>query len=187
MTRAHHRRPARPLADPPFDAEGFDPPPYLHRRLASAATCSPDRLTACSGAGGATGHAAPIGDLDFGTPGPQHLWMAPGDAGGYQLIAAIEHGIYVTRFFYVNGLLDTRRATMTGMTRDGTLAIEHGRLGRGVRNLRFTDSILEAFGSARLGGIGRDAIDIPTWWSDGGVITVPAVLIRGFQFTGTSR
>jgi predicted Zn-dependent protease len=148
-----------------------------------------DRLTAArlGDARGSSGHAAPLGDVDYGTPGPQHLWMAPGEASEEQLIAAVDRGIYVTRFFYVNGLLETRRATMTGMTRDGTFLIEGGKVGRGVRNLRFTDSILEALGAGRLGGIGREAEDIPTWWSEGGVITVPALMVRGFTFTGTSR
>ncbi|HTM23509.1 MAG TPA: metallopeptidase TldD-related protein, partial [Kofleriaceae bacterium] len=175
--------------DPPFDAEGTPRRPVAFIRDGVGGHALTDRLTALrlGDAGGSTGHAAPLGDLDFGTPGPQHLWLAPGDATEDQLCAGIERGIYVTRFFYVNGLLDTRRATMTGMTRDGTFLIEHGRLGRGVRNLRFTDSILEALGAERLGGIGREAVDIPTWWTEGGVITVPALLLRAFHFTGTSR
>jgi predicted Zn-dependent protease len=91
----------------------------------------------------------------------------------------------VTRFHYVNGLLDTRRATMTGMTRDGTFLIEGGTLGRGVRNLRFTESVLAALG--RVGGIGRQLHRVPTRWSSGGTLSVPALLVREFHFTGKSR
>jgi hypothetical protein len=40
---------------------------------------------------------------------------------------------------------------------------------------------------SRLGGIGRQARDVPNWWSNAGVITTPAVLIREFRFTGNSR
>jgi len=72
------------------------------------------------------------------------------------------------------------------MTRDGTFSIERGKLGRAVRNLRFTDALVDAWG-ARLGGIGSDVRDIPTWWTTGGIITVPALLVRQFRFTGTSR
>ena len=72
------------------------------------------------------------------------------------------------------------------MTRDGTFAIEGGKLGGGVRNLRFTDSMLDAWG-ARLGGVGSETRDVPTWWSSGGTISVPALLVRGFRFTGQSR
>ena len=60
----------------------------------------------------------------------------------------LDRGILVSRFHYVNGLLDTRRAVMTGMTRDGTFWVENGRPVRAIRNMRFTDSILEAFARA---------------------------------------
>ncbi len=85
----------------------------------------------------------------------------------------------------MNGLLDTRRATMTGMTRDGTFLIEHGKVGRGVRNLRFTESIVEALG--RVGGIGRELQAVPTHWLMVGTYLCPALLLRGFTFTGRSR
>jgi predicted Zn-dependent protease len=91
----------------------------------------------------------------------------------------------VTRFHYVNGLLDTRRATMTGMTRDGTFLIEGGRVGRAVTNLRFTESVLAALG--RVGGVGRELQAVPTHWLMVGSYLCPALLLRGFTFTGRTR
>ena len=41
----------------------------------------------------------------------------------------------------------------TGLTRDGTFLVEGGERTRAVRNLRFTDSILEALG--RVDGVGN--------------------------------
>jgi predicted Zn-dependent protease len=93
----------------------------------------------------------------------------------------------VTRFHYVNGFLDTRRATMTGMTRDGTFLIENGKPGRAVRNLRWTESILDALSPARLGGIGRELRSSATSWTKLGQVLAPALLVRGFRFTGRSR
>src|SRR5262249_54005847 len=111
-----------------------------------------------------TGHAPPAaGLIDVEGPAPAHLVLLPGDATLAELVAGVDRGIYVTRFHYVNGLLDTRRATMTGMTRDGTFAIEGGRIGRAIKNLRFTESILEAF--RRVGGVGRDLEAVPTHWT----------------------
>jgi predicted Zn-dependent protease len=52
--------------------------------------------------------------------------LGPGDKSESELIASVQRGLYVTRLHYVNGLLDTRRATTTGMTRDGTFLIERG-------------------------------------------------------------
>jgi len=98
----------------------------------------------------------------------------------------MERGLLVTRLHYVNGLLDTRRAVMTGMTRDGTFLVEHGRRGRPVRNLRFTDSLLDALSPERLGGIGDRLVPVATTWTSLGAILAPSLLLRRFRFTGTS-
>ena len=91
----------------------------------------------------------------------------------------------VTRFHYVNGLLDPRRALQTGMTRDGLFLIEQGRVTRGVRNLRWTESMLDAF--ARMDGATRERQAVGTSWTSAGAFIAPAVLLRGFHFTGRSR
>ena len=127
--------------------------------------------------------------MRFGPPRPPAVVAtstiaAPGDASIEELCARVERGLLVTRLHYVNGLLDTRHATMTGMTRDGTFLIEHGKPGRAVRNLRFTERMLEAF--TRVGGIGRDLQASPGHWVLGSVTTCPAVLLRDFSFTGRS-
>jgi predicted Zn-dependent protease len=82
-------------------------------------------------------------------------------------------------------MLDTRRALMTGTTRDGTFWVENGEIVRPVRNLRFTDSILAAF--ARVDGVGDDLLALPTWWSEGGVVFTPSLRIRGFRFSGAAE
>ena len=61
-----------------------------------------------------------------------------------ELIAGVDRGLYVCRLHYVNGLLEPRRAVMTGLTRDGCFLVEKGKIARAVGNLRFTDSLLEA-------------------------------------------
>ena len=47
----------------------------------------------------------------------------------------------MTRLWYVN-TVEPRDAVLTGMTRDGTFLIEDGRIGRPLRDVRFTDSVL---------------------------------------------
>jgi len=126
-----------------------------------------------------TGHAAPDGSAD---PAVAHLEMAPGDDSFSDLVSRIDRGLWITRFHYVNGLLDTRRARMTGMTRDGTFLVEDGRVSRGVANLRFTDSFLDAF--ERIDGMTSDRRVVPTWWAGGGAHVVPGVLLRGLHFSG---
>ena len=47
--------------------------------------------------------------------------MNGGESSREDMIASTKLGIWVTRFNYVNGLLEPRTALMTGTTRDGTL------------------------------------------------------------------
>ncbi len=171
----------------PFDAEGSPRREVLFLDHGRGGHVVTDRISALrlGDERGSTGHAPPVTDDGGEGPRVRHLWMEPGEATVEQLVGAVDRGLMVTRLHYVNGLLDPRKATTTGMTRDGTFMIEGGKLGRGVRNLRFTEHMLDAL--SRIGGIGAVCDDVPTWWSDGGVLTVPHLLIRGFRFTGRSR
>ena len=74
--------------------------------------------------------------------------------------AGVERGIWVTRFRYVNVVHPTQ-TVLTGMTRDGTFLIEHGEIGRPVRNLRFTTSVLDALASVE--AIGQTPRLLPSW------------------------
>lgn len=171
----------------PFDAEGTTRRGVTFIDAGKGGVPVSDRVTALRLANGSepTGHAPSVDDDGALGPAVKHLHLAPGDRSEAELIASVSRGLYVTRFHYVNGLLDTRRATMTGMTRDGTFLIEDGKLGRAVRNMRFTQPMLEAF--CRIGAIGNQVKDVPSWWSSGGLISTPAVWIRDFQFTGESK
>jgi predicted Zn-dependent protease len=129
-----------------------------------------------------TGHAVGGGIGISNESMPTNILMGNGDDTEASLLDKVERGLWITRFHYVNGMLKPRRAVMTGLTRDGTFLIENGRLTRGVRNLRFTDSILEAF--ARIDGLTSKVRTVATWWSANGALTAPTVLIRGFKFSG---
>ncbi len=170
-----------------FDAEGTRRTPVSFLDAGIAGRPVTDRITAArlGDPRGSTGHAPSITEEDQLGPSPVHLRLEPGDESDADLIGSVTRGLFITRFHYVNGLLDTRRATTTGMTRDGTFLIEKGKLGRAVRNLRFTEHILDAL--AHHGGLGREARNVPYWWSEGGMVTTPSVLLPGFHFTGASR
>ena len=135
-------------------------------------------------ASAATGHAGALDDSWALGSVAHNLAMAAGEDSFDALLGRVDRGLYIKRFHYVNGLLDTRRALMTGMTRSGCFLIEQGRLGAPVHNLRWTQGILEAFG--RVGGVTRQRRTVPVWWSAGGGILAPALLLRRFRFTGAS-
>jgi predicted Zn-dependent protease len=162
----------------PFDGWGVPSRPVVLVEGGVARGCVSDTITAARLGAPSTGHGPDPGDED--DPVPAHLRLAAGDAPRESLVARLERGLVVTRFHYVNGLLDTRRALMTGLTRDGVYRVEDGRVAGAARNLRWTQSIIEAFG--RIEAISRETELVPTWWSAGSAFRVPALLVRGWTF-----
>jgi predicted Zn-dependent protease len=67
------------------------------------------------------------------------------------------------------------------MTRDGTFLIEKGKLTRPLKNLRFTQSVLEAF--ANVESLRSRLKCVKDDWNSTGTC-VPAAKIRNFRFTG---
>lgn len=118
-----------------------------------------------------TGHALPAPNT--AGPLPLSLFLAPGEASLDEMIASTDRGLLVTRFHYVN-VVHEKQTIITGMTRDGTFLVEHGRITRPVKNLRFTQSIVEAFNHVEM--IGREC-------QLGDYAYVPALKIGKFAFT----
>ena len=114
-----------------------------------------------------------------------NIFIAPGKKSKSSLIASVKNGILVTRFFYINGLLNTTKAMMTGMTRDGTFRIKNGKIVGPVKNLRFTESVTKAF--SRIGGISKETQLVKNWWKDIGCCSAPTILIKRFNFSGKTE
>jgi predicted Zn-dependent protease len=165
-----------PLA---FDYEGVPKQrvPFFERGVARGVVY--DRLTAGREGRASTGHALPAPNTHG--PLPLNLFLGAGDATDADLLAGVERGIWVTRFWYVNVVHPTQ-TILTGMTRDGTFLIERGELARPIRNLRFTTSVLDALASVER--IGRDPLLIQSWL--GGSL-VPALRVGRFTFTGATE
>lgn len=111
-----------------------------------------------------------------------HLSIDGGDATREELIRSTKHGIWVTRFNYVNGLLEPKTALMTGTTRDGTFLIRDGEVVARLPNLRWTQSIVEAF--SRIEGLTRERRRVGTWYNHFGGTIAPVMKIAGWNFTG---
>ena len=140
-----------------------------------------DRLTASRESGRvSTGHAQPYDEEDWDGPLPENLAIEPGDASLDELVAGIDRGLYITRFWYVN-LLAPQDCTATGTTRDGVWWIEDGRLAYPVENLRFDQSVVDAFAAIR--GLGRDRRTVAGYF--GGTYRVPAMALDSFRFIGS--
>jgi PmbA protein len=138
-----------------------------------------DRRSAKMVGAESTGHALPPPNPDG--PFPLNLFLATGDATLEDMIAGVERGLFVTRFHYSN-VVSPMETTITGMTRDGTWAIENGRIAQPVKNLRFTQSIVEALSNADM--VGRESQIAGEFFF--AASRVPALLIRNFNFSGAS-
>lgn len=127
-----------------------------------------------------TANAWHLGSADHGVA--FHLAMEGGDATREELIRSTKRGIWVTRFNYVNGLLEPRTALMTGTTRDGTFLIRDGEVAARLPNLRWTQSMIEAFG--RIEGMSRERRRVGTWFNDFGATLAPVAKIAGWTISG---
>jgi predicted Zn-dependent protease len=138
-----------------------------------------DAQTAARDGVSSTGHGLPAPN-PWG-PFPLNMVMSPGDASRDELIAGLDRGLLVTRFHYTNPV-HPKLAIITGMTRDGTFLVEDGHLVGPVKNLRFTQSYLEAL--ACTVGVARERKTLKGFL--GGVV-VPAIRLEGWTFTGTTE
>jgi PmbA protein len=114
-----------------------------------------------------------------------NLFIQGGDSSLEKMTESVGRGLLVTRFHYINGYLDTTNALLTGMTRDGTFWVEDGKIRHGIKNLRFTESMLKAFSNVLQ--ISRQRKTVASWWEDVGCIVAPAMLIDKFKFTGKTE
>jgi predicted Zn-dependent protease len=126
-----------------------------------------------------TGHGLPAPN-PYG-PFPLNMVMAPGETSREELIGGLERGLLVTRFHYTNPV-HPKLAIVTGMTRDGTFLVEGGRIVGPVKNLRYTQSYLDA-----LRGTVAVARERRTLKGFLGAAVVPALRIDGWTFTGTTE
>ena len=98
-----------------------------------------------------------------------------------EMIAATERGLLVTRLWYIREV-DAYEKILTGMTRDGTFLVENGRVGKGIRNFRFNQSVLQMLRQVLdLGepvrACGEEAFDM----------VAPAMRVEDFHFTEVTR
>ncbi|HPU43357.1 MAG TPA: metallopeptidase TldD-related protein [Dictyoglomaceae bacterium] len=128
-----------------------------------------------------TGHALPPTSSSWG-PFPSNLFLVSGDKSLEDIIAGTERGILVTRFHYVNAFLDPVRVLGTGMTRDGTFLIENGKIQKSLKNMRFTQSFVEAL--SKVLEISKESVLVPI---DVGFARVPTLKIEDFNFTGKTE
>jgi PmbA protein len=162
-----------------FDYEGV---PKERVPLVEAGVCREvvyDSQTAARAGRTSTGHGLPAPN-PWG-PFPLNAVMAAGDTPRDDLVKGLDRGLLVTRFHYTN-VVHPKLAMITGMTRDGTFLVERGEVVGPVRNLRFTQSYLDALAGVSAVSSSRKAIR-----GFLGAAVVPALRIDAWTFTGVTE
>jgi predicted Zn-dependent protease len=162
-----------------FDAEGVP-----RRRLALVDAGVVREIAYCRQAAALagvapTGHGFPLPN-EMGEA-PMNIVIAGGDTSIDEMVAGTEHGILVTRLWYIREV-DPYEKIFTGMTRDGTFLVEGGKVTAGVRNFRFNVGLMEMLSnvealSPAVRTSGEETFDM----------VVPAMKVNGFNFTEVTR
>jgi predicted Zn-dependent protease len=165
----------------PYDGEGT---PRRRVDLIAAGITSGvlhDRRTAAEAGAVSTGHSAP-GSEGWG-PMPTDLRLGLGTGGSTaDLARRMRRGLLVSDFWYTR-ILDPRTTVVTGLTRNGVWLVENGTVVRPVRNLRFTQSYLDALAPGAVLGVGSVPGALVDRWS-GGLSVVPSLHLARWHFTG---
>ncbi len=161
-----------------FDYEGV---PTRRVVMVEAGVCREivhDAATAARAGVASTGHGLPAPN-PWG-PCPIHAAMAAGTTPRAALVAGLPDGLLVTRFHYTN-VVHPKLAVVTGTTRDGTFLVRDGEVVAPVRNLRFTQSYLDALAAVEAVSSERRLLR-----GELGAVLVPAVRIGAWRFTGAT-
>ncbi|MFN8621275.1 MAG: metallopeptidase TldD-related protein [Chloroflexota bacterium] len=185
--------PAITLRDDPADpgqvALGFDvegTPRYGVDLVRAGVSTSllHSRRTARRAGGGAvsTGNAYP----GAWVPGaiPSATVLAAGDRDDDALLAGVGRGLLVTDVFYTR-VLDPRTLVVTGLTRNGVWLVEDGRIVRPVKNLRFTQSYVEALAPGNVRAVGAQQHLVTNGFDV--LALVPSLHLGSWHFSGGAR
>lgn len=171
---------AHPLqAGAPFDGEGVPRQPLALVERGVVRQIAYSRQAAGLAGAKPTGHGFPLPN-EYGEA-PMNIVIEGGGVPVDRMIAETDRGILVTRFWYIREV-DPYEKIFTGMTRDGTFLVEGGKIVSGVRNFRFNQSLIELLSNVvamntAVRASGEETFDM----------VVPAMKVRGFNFTETTK
>ncbi len=162
----------------PFDGEGQPRQrvDIIHQGIVKDGVY--DRATALKAGKSSTGHALPPQERAFGAMAC-NLFMAPGHVNRQGLIRLAQGALLITRLWYTR-LVKARDCVITGMTRDGVFWVEGGEVKYPVKDLRFTQSYVQAL--ADVIAVGGDDPLLKAQYGEA-YARVPALMISKFYFS----
>ncbi|MBS3767577.1 MAG: TldD/PmbA family protein [Candidatus Cloacimonetes bacterium] len=112
---------------------------------------------------------------------PFAMCIAPGESDLNKMIENTEKAILVTHFHYSN-IIDPKKLIVTGMTRDGLFLVEDGKITKPLKNMRFTDSVINLF--SNIEEISQER-EFASGFFGGGFL-VPAMKLSGLHFSSST-
>jgi predicted Zn-dependent protease len=163
----------------PFDGEGVPRRPLKLVKEGVPRQVAYSRTAARKAGAESTGHGFPLPN-EVGEA-PVNIVIAGGSSSVDEMVASTQHGVLVTRFWYIREV-EPYEKVMTGMTRDGTFLIRNGEIAGGLRNFRFNQSVVEMLRNVEAmtpseRASGEEAFDM----------IVPGMKVNDFQFTEVTR
>ena len=110
---------------------------------------------------------------------PSNLILDGGSKSLEELIASVDRGLLVTRFWYIRPV-NPQTVQLTGLTRDGLFLIEEGKVTKPVVNFRFNESPVRMLQNTV--AMGKP---VRTRGGESGMIAPPLV-VKEFPFTSVS-
>ena len=163
----------------PFDGEGLPRQRVLLVDRGIPTNLVYSRAAAKAARKQPTGHGFALPN-EYGEA-PMNLVFGGGDSSIEKMVASTEHGLLVTRLWYIREV-DPYEKIMTGMTRDGLFLVDNGRVTGAVRNFRFNQSVIEMLKNVEFLGpavraTGEEAFEM----------VVPAMKVRNFHFSEVTK
>lgn len=121
-----------------------------------------------------TGHS--INDVDVGGYAC-NIVMENGDLSKEELIKSVKDGILISRFHYLD-IMDSRKGVFSALLRDGAFLIKNGKVIRGIKDVRITDTLENLFNN--ITSISKERQKVQNFI---GVNYVPSVKVKNINIT----
>lgn len=109
--------------------------------------------------------------------------LHPGSLADDELLGGLGRALLVHDFWYTR-VLDPRPLTVTGLTRNGLFLVEDGVVRRAARNVRFTQSYVDALAAGNVLGLGGEAELL----GDTSIsFLAPSLALRSWTVTGNAQ
>jgi predicted Zn-dependent protease len=95
-----------------------------------------------------------------------------GEASEEEMMKLVPRGLIINQFWYIR-TVDAKAGELTGMTRDGVLYFENGKVRHAVNNLRFNE--IPHLATRRILALGKPVLA-------SSYMSLPPLLIEGFNF-----